>query len=267
MEKYIILLEQTTMAASNTKIYYGLIGFPLIHSFSRDYFNQKFESEGINAEYINFEIEDINSLMEIVSEYPTLNGLNVTAPYKEKVIPFLTELDDNARAIGAVNVIKILRDPKTNEVTGLKGFNSDKPGFSQTMEPLLTPKRQHALVLGTGGAAKAVAKALEDFDIGVQFVSRQKSASTVTYEEITRAMVTKHKIVVNATPLGKYPDINQCPDFPYRFLTKDHLCYDLTYNPDETLFMKNSKAQGAQVKNGLEMLLLQAFISYAIWTE
>ena len=267
MENIINLLEQSAMPISTDKIIYGLVGYPLAHSFSRDYFNQKFETEGINAQYLNFEIDDINHLTEIVSEYPSLGGLNVTAPYKEEVIPFLTDLDDNARAIGAVNVIKILRDSKSGEVVGLKGYNSDTLAFGQTMETLLTPQRHSALILGTGGAAKAVAQALDELGVATQFVSRRKSVSTVTYEEITRAMVAHHKIVVNATPLGKYPDIDQCPDFPYRFLTKDHLCYDLIYNPDETLFMRNSKIVGAQVKNGLEMLLLQAFISYSIWTE
>ncbi|MBO7608798.1 MAG: shikimate dehydrogenase [Muribaculaceae bacterium] len=255
--------------AATSKAIYGLIGYPLGHSFSREFFNQKFTSEGIDAEYLNFEIDDINRLMEIISEHPSLNGLNVTAPYKEAVIPFLTELDEEAQAIGAVNVIKIIRDKKNNEVIGLKGYNSDTPGFEQTMLPLLPTKPVNvcALVLGTGGAAKAVARALEKHNIKVKFVSRRKSAITLTYEEITRAMVSQHKIVINATPLGKYPDIDQCPDFPYRFLTKQHLCYDLIYNPDETLFMRNAREMGATVKNGLEMLLLQAFISYSIWTD
>lgn len=253
--------------ATNLKTVYGLIGYPLSHSFSRDYFNQKFESEGINAEYLNFEIEDINHLMEIISEYPSINGLNVTAPYKEAVIPFLTDLDDEAREIGAVNVIKIIRDPSTHEVVGLKGYNSDVTAFEQSILPIMPNNATGALVLGSGGAGKAVAKALKDHDIAVQFVSRHKSAATVTYEEITRSMVTQNKIIVNATPLGKYPEIEKCPDFPFRYLSKQHLCYDLIYNPDETLFMKNAKAVGAKVKNGLEMLLLQAFISYSIWTE
>ena len=253
------------MATQNNKLTYGLIGYPLTHSFSRDFFNQKFAAEGIQAEYINFEIEDINQLMELVSETPNLMGLNVTAPYKEQVLPFLTELDDDARAIGAVNVIKILRDA-SGEVTGLKGYNSDRPAFFSSIEPLLHPHHKRALVLGTGGAAKAISKALESHGIEVQFVSRRKSSSTMTYEEITRATVSRHKVIVNATPLGKWPDIDQCPDFPYRFLTSEHLCYDLIYNPDETLFMKQSLQAGAQVKNGLEMLLLQAFISYQIWT-
>lgn len=254
------------MANNNTKALYGLIGNPLAHSFSREFFNNKFESEGVNAEYINFEIEDVNLLMELIGEYPNLKGLNVTTPYKEAVIPFLTDIDDEAQSIGAVNVIKIIRDSKTDEVTGLKGYNSDCPGFEQTIETLIPAGTVSALVLGTGGAAKAVARALLNQGITTQFVSRRKSAANLTYEEITRAMVAKHKIVVNATPLGKYPDIDQCPDFPYRFLTKQHLCYDLIYNPDETLFLKNAKNVGAQTKNGLEMLLMQAFISYSIWT-
>lgn len=252
--------------ASELKTLYGLIGYPLAHSFSRDFFNQKFASEGINAEYLNFEIDDINMLMEVISQTPGLNGLNVTAPYKEAVIPFLTSLDDSARDIGAVNVIKILRDNKTREIIGLKGYNSDVAGFEQTIQPLLPHNASRALVLGTGGAAKAVARALLSHGITTQFVSRHKSAATVTYEEITRAIVSRHTIVVNATPLGKYPKIDECPPFPYRYLTRQHLCYDLIYNPSETLFMKNSLTAGAKVKNGLEMLLLQAFISYSIWT-
>ena len=255
------------MKSGSVKTLYGLIGYPLVHSFSIQYFNQKFATEHIKAEYRNFEIEDVGLLMEIISEYPTLNGLNVTAPFKEQVIPFLTDLDDDARAIGAVNVIKILRDPKTHDVTGLKGYNSDVIGFGQSIESLLKGDNHRAMILGTGGAAKAVKCALDKLNVESQFVSRKKSAATVTYEEITRAMVAAHDIIVNATPLGKYPDIDCCPDFPYRFLSRQHLCYDLIYNPDETLFMKNARERGAQVKNGLEMLLLQAFVSYSIWTD
>ncbi len=255
------------MANSSTKAQYGLIGHPLAHSFSREFFNQKFASEGVDAEYINFDIEDINYLTEIVSEYPNLRGLNVTTPYKEAVLPFLTQLDDEAQAIGAVNVIKIIRDSKTGEVTALKGYNSDSPGFEQTIEEIIPKGATSALVLGTGGAAKAVARALLNQGITTQFVSRRKTATNLTYEEITRAMVAQNKIVVNATPVGKYPDIDQCPDFPFRFLTKQHLCYDLIYNPDETLFLRNARNVGAHTKNGLEMLLMQAFISYSIWNE
>jgi shikimate dehydrogenase len=245
---------------------YGLIGYPLVHSFSKDYFNQKFQSENISAVYINFEIDDINNLMEVISEYPTLDGLNVTAPYKEQVIPFLDSLDDGAKAIGAVNVIRFVRGSKENDFK-LVGYNSDAIGFSMSIQPLLNPKRDAALVLGTGGASKAVTYALEHLGVKVTHVSRHKSANTVAYEELTKAMVLSHKIVVDATPLGMYPNVDTAPDFPYRFLTPEHLCYDLVYNPDETLFMKNSKKYGAQVKNGLEMLLLQAFVSYEIWTK
>lgn len=248
------------------KTIYGLIGQGLSHSFSKDYFNSKFAGEEINATYINFELEDINQLMELVSEYPDLNGLNVTSPFKVDVIPFLGSLDDAAKAIGAVNVIKFIKDDH-GELKSLRGYNSDAPAFKKSIEPLLTPQRRSALILGSGGAAKAVKYALDELGIETNIVSRQKSASTIAYEELTKAMVNNSKIVVNATPLGKYPNVDQCPDFPFRFLGKEHLCYDLLYNPDETLFMQKSKAAGATVKNGLEMLLLQAFISYEIWNN
>lgn len=244
-------------------IIYGLIGYPLVHSFSRDFFNQKFMAEGIDAEYINFEIESIDQLMEIIADHPNLNGLNVTAPYKEAVIPYLDSLDDDARDIGAVNVIRFIRKGRSLE---LRGYNSDVVGFGKTLPGILNPQRTSALVLGTGGAAKAVSAAFRHHGIKVQLVSRRKSEHTLIYEEITRAMVADYKIVVNATPLGKYPDDNCCPDFPYRFLTPAHLCYDLIYNPEETLFMRKASRYGAETKNGIEMLLLQAFDSYDIWT-
>lgn len=253
------------MAPRHPAMLYGLIGHPLMHSYSMDYFNQKFDTEGISAEYINFDLDDINQLMEVVSERPNLNGLNVTTPYKEAVIPFLASLDEHAQAIGAVNVIKFLRDKKTGELEHLRGYNSDAPAFEQTMRPLMTPSLDRALVLGTGGAAKAVTYALHNLGVEVQQVSRRKSATTLIYEELTKAIITSHKIIVNATPVGKYPNVNECPDIPYRFVGSGHLCYDLIYNPDETMFMKQCKKRGATVKNGLEMLLLQAFMSYEIW--
>lgn len=249
------------------KYLYGLIGYPLVHSFSRDFFNQKFIAEDIDAQYLNFEIEDLGLLMEVIAEYPNLNGLNVTAPYKEAVIPYLDSLDDDAREIGAVNVIRFIRDKKTGELLELRGYNSDVVGFGKTIEGILTPLRTSAMVLGTGGAAKAVSAAFSKYDIPVQLVSRRKSERTLVYEEITKAMVAEYKIIVNATPVGKYPHEDQYPDFPYRFLTKDHICYDLIYNPEETMFMKNSAKYGAETKNGIEMLLLQAFDSYEIWTQ
>ncbi|MBR1543665.1 MAG: shikimate dehydrogenase [Muribaculaceae bacterium] len=248
------------------KTLYGLIGYPLSHSLSMSFFNRKFSDENINAAYLNFEIEDIGQLMEIFAQYPQLQGLNVTAPYKEQVIPYLSALHESARQIGAVNVIKVIRGAKENELK-LIGYNTDIMAFKLSVEPLLDDKKRSAMILGTGGAAKAVECAFHQLGIDVTFVSRRKTAHTVTYEEITKAMVAKNKIIVNATPLGKYPDVDACPDFPYRFISQEHLCYDLIYNPDETLFMKKALARGADVKNGLEMLLLQAFESYKIWTS
>ena len=249
------------------KYLYGLIGYPLVHSFSMDFFNQKFLAEEIDAQYINFEIEDLRLLWEIIAEHPNLNGLNVTAPFKEAIIPYMDEMDDDAREVGAVNVVRFMRDKQSGRLIGLKGYNSDVGGFERTLGDVLIPGRDHAMVLGTGGASKAVSAALHRHGVEVQLVSRRKSEHTLVYEEITRAMVAQYTLIVNATPLGKYPDDNLCPDFPYRFLTKDHLCYDLIYNPEETLFMKNSARYGASTKNGIEMLLLQAFDSYEIWTQ
>ena len=243
---------------------YGLLGYPLVHSFSQTYFNQKFEAENISAQYINFEIPDIGMLMEVVAENENLNGLNVTIPYKEQVIPFLDEIDPAAKEVGAVNVIKFIRD---KDGLRLKGYNSDIIGFTDSIKSLLKPHHQSALVLGTGGAAKAVSYSLRKLGLDVQLVSRRKSANTLVYEELTKNDLKTHKVIVNTTPLGMYPNVDICPDIPYRYLTPQHFCYDLIYNPDETLFLKNSRQAGAQVKNGLEMLLLQAFASYSIWNQ
>lgn len=243
---------------------YGLLGYPLVHSFSQNYFNQKFESENIDAKYINFEIPDVGMLMEVVAENENLNGLNVTIPYKEQVIPFLDEIDPAASEVGAVNVIKFIRG---KDGLRLKGYNSDIIGFTDSIKSLLKPHHQSALVLGTGGAAKAVSYSLRKLGLEVQLVSRRKSANTLVYEELTKNDLKTHKVIVNTTPLGMYPKVDTCPDIPYRYLTSQHLCYDLIYNPDETLFLKNSRLAGAQVKNGLEMLLLQAFASYSIWNQ
>lgn len=245
---------------------YGLIGTSLTHSFSMDFFNQKFLSEGIDAQYFNFELSDIGELMTIFSEYSNLAGLNVTMPYKEKVIPFIDELDSSAELVGAVNVIKIKRSDKAG-VIRLVGYNTDLEAFKNSIAPLMGEWMHSALVLGTGGASKAVTVALKSLGIKVDYVSRRKSSSTITYEELTKQMIHDHHIIVNTTPLGTYPLTDKAPDIPYRFITPEHLCYDLVYNPSETMFMKKSSEQGAQVKNGLEMLLLQAFESYRIWTE
>ena len=243
---------------------FGLIGYPLTHSFSQNYFNQKFEAENISAQYINFEIPDIGDLLEVVAEYPALSGLNVTIPYKEQVLPYLDEIDDDAKKIGAVNVIKFIR--KKNSLK-FKGYNSDVIGFSDSIKPLLNPQRNKALILGTGGAAKAVMQGLLNLGVEPVYVSRTPREGVLTYSDLTPEIMAEHKVIVNTTPLGMYPHIDECPDIPYSELTPEHLCYDLLYNPDVTLFMKKAGEKGAEVKNGLEMLLLQAFVSWNIWNE
>ena len=245
---------------------YGLIGYPLGHSFSRGYFNEKFKAEGIDAEYLNFEIPTIDDFIEVVESNPDLKGLNVTIPYKEQVINYLDELAPDARQIGAVNVIQIIRQPKGK--VKLVGHNSDVIGFTQSIEPLLKPHHHKALVLGTGGASKAVFHGLKSLGIEPTYVSRTpKGPSYLTYSQLTPEVRAEHTVIVNTTPLGMYPKTDTCPDIPYDLLTADHLLYDVVYNPDETLFMKRGQAQGATVKNGLEMLLLQAFAAWEIWNR
>lgn len=245
---------------------YGLIGYPLRHSFSIGYFNEKFQAESIDAEYINFEIETINNFNEVLLENPNLMGLNVTIPYKELVIPFLDELDEDAEEIGAVNVIKIIHrkgKPK------LVGYNSDILGFTQSIEPLIQPYHKKALILGTGGSSKAVYHGLAKLGIESTFVSRSPGLlkNTIAYTDLTPEVMAEYKVIVNCTPVGMFPKVDHCPDIPYSELTSEHLLYDLLYNPNTTLFMKKGEAQGAVVKNGLEMLLLQAFASWEIWNK
>ncbi|AVM58717.1 shikimate dehydrogenase [Bacteroides heparinolyticus] len=243
---------------------YGLIGYPLKHSFSIGYFNEKFKAENIDAEYVNFEIPTINDFMQVIEENPNLCGLNVTIPYKEQVIPFLDELDKDTAKIGAVNVIKIVRLPKGK--VKLVGYNSDIIGFTQSIEPLLQSHHKKALILGTGGASKAVYHGLNNLGIESTFVSRtKKNNKFLTYEELTPEVMASHTVIVNTTPVGMFPKVDFCPNIPYEQLTSDHLLYDLLYNPNETLFMKKGQAQGAITKNGLEMLLLQAFAAWEIW--
>lgn len=241
---------------------YGLIGYPLGHSFSKSYFNEKFENEGINAEYINFEIPTLNSLPEILASNPELKGLNVTIPYKEKVISYLDSISPEARAIGAVNVIRV--DHKGND-TYLKGFNSDVIGFTKSIEPLLERFHKKALILGTGGASKAVNFGLKSLGLETVFVSRFERPGTIQYSQITPDIIQEYNVIVNCTPCGMYPHIDECPQLPYEAMTSKNILYDLLYNPDETLFMKKGAQHGATVKNGLEMLLLQAFASWEFW--
>ena len=242
---------------------FGLIGYPLGHSFSKNYFNEKFANEDIDAVYMNFEIPSINDLPQVIAENPELKGLNVTIPYKEKVISYLDELDKDAREIGAINVIKVIRqkdsDPK------LVGYNSDVIGFTKSIEPLLEPHHKKALILGTGGASKAVFHGLKQLGVEGTFVSRHERPNMFTYEELTAEVMDEYSVIVNTTPVGMYPHTDECPDTPYQYLTPNHLLYDLLYNPDVTLFMKKGEEKGATTKNGLEMLLLQAFAAWDIW--
>lgn len=241
---------------------YGLIGYPLGHSFSKSYFNEKFENEKIDAEYINFEIPTLDSLPEILASNPELKGLNVTIPYKEKVISYLDSISPEARAIGAVNVIRV--DHKGNN-TFLKGFNSDVIGFTKSIEPLLERFHKKALILGTGGASKAINFGLKSLGLETVFVSRFERPGTIQYSQITPDIIQEYNVIVNCTPCGMYPHIGECPQLPYDAITSKNLLYDLLYNPDETLFMKKGALHGATVKNGLEMLLLQAFASWEFW--
>lgn len=244
---------------------YGLIGYPLSHSFSKTFFNEKFTAENINAEYVNFEIENVGILKHILKENPDLCGLNVTLPYKTEVIPLLDEMDEDARQIGAVNVIKFIRG-RFGKIK-LKGYNSDIIGFKQSIEPLLKEHHQKALILGTGGASRAVFHGLKQLSIAPVCVSRTIKEDCITYQDLTPEVMKQFTVIVNTTPLGMYPNVEKCPDIPYSLLTPKHLLYDLLYNPGETLFMKKGKEKGAVVKNGLEMLLLQAFAAWNIWNK
>ena len=244
---------------------YGLIGYPLKHSFSSKFFAEKFDKEHIDAEYNNYEIADIDSIPLIISSDPTLKGLNVTIPYKEQVIRFLDELDETAKEIGAVNVIRIL---KKDNKTILKGYNSDLIGFQNSIQPMIDPLvHTKALILGTGGASKAVEYGLKRLGIESKYVSRTSAAGTFTYKDLNSEVLAEYKVVVNASPVGTFPDIDVCPDIPYEYLTDSHLLYDLVYNPPVTKFLDLGAKQGAKIKNGAEMLKLQAIAAWNIWNE
>lgn len=245
---------------------YGLIGFPLGHSFSAKFFTEKFSREGIDAQYQNFELSDVGQIMELLAEVPDVNGLNVTIPYKEQIMPYLTSVSDDAKMIGAVNVIKIIHNDK-GDITGLEGFNSDCPAFVNTLKKLLPEEPINALVLGTGGASKAVQVGLLNLDIPFTVVSRNSLKGAFTYEDLTAEIIAQHRLIVNTTPLGMFPNVNACPSIPYEAITDKHICYDIVYNPVETLFLNKAKARGAKIQNGLEMLHEQALISWQIWNN
>lgn len=244
---------------------YGLIGYPLGHSFSARFFTEKFAAEGIDAVYRNFELPDAAQLQSVVANHPELRGLNVTIPHKQAVLPYLDELSKEAAAIGAVNVIRIGRDIKGQPY--LKGYNSDVIGFTRSLQPLLRPCHRKALVLGTGGASKAVVYGLQSLGITPVYVSRTPRPDGLTYADLNREVMAEHLVVINCTPVGMFPHVDECPDLPYEWLGPDHLLYDLVYNPETTLFLQKGKTQGAAVKNGLEMLHLQALASWDFWQE
>jgi len=245
---------------------YGLIGYPLSHSFSQRYFAEKFAKEGIeNSRYMNFPIERIEKLKELLEQHPDLRGFNVTIPYKEQIIPFLDELDAVAAQTGAVNTVRVVRN---GNVITLKGHNTDVYGFSRSLEEWVSPLPSSALVLGTGGAAKATAHALRSLGVQPHFVSRQPRKGTCkTYAQLNAADIVAHALIVNATPLGMFPEVDECPPLPYALLTEKHHLYDLVYNPPETLFMRKGIERGASVKNGERMLRLQADKAWEIFQQ
>lgn len=245
---------------------YGLIGFPLGHSFSAHFFNEKFSKEGIDAHYRNFELPDIGEFTELLAEYPGLQGINVTIPYKQQIIPYLTSLSPSARAIGAVNTVRIAHDSQ-GSVTSLEGHNTDAPAFARTIAPLLPLEPVSALILGTGGASKAVGHALTQLGVPHTFVSRTPADGQLAYAQLTEEVITAHRVIVNTTPLGMSPHPGACPPLPYEAISRHHICYDLIYNPSETLFLAKCAARGAAVSNGLDMLRLQALLAYSIWNH
>lgn len=243
--------------------YFGLIGKPLVHSFSQRYFTQKFQEESIDAAYGLYELDKIEDL-KLLLQQKVFSGLNVTIPYKQSVLSYLSEFDETARAVGAVNVIKFVR--RSGEVV-LKGYNSDVIGFHDSLVPLLRPYHKRALVFGTGGASKAVEYVLRRLGIEVQLVSRQAKDSVLSYEQITPEVLQSYQLLVNTTPLGTFPHVDTCVDIPYQNITNKHLLYDLVYNPQETLFLRYGKERGAQVMNGYAMLRGQAEAAWEIWNK
>ncbi len=243
---------------------YGLIGYPLGHSFSAKYFNNKFEVEGVDAIYQNFEIEDVSGISEIVSLNTDLKGINVTIPHKESIITFLNSLSQEAKEIGAVNTIKVVRNHEGSY--SLIGFNTDYIGFRKSIEPLIDSNiHTKALVLGTGGASKAVVYALEKMGVEWLYVSRSSGDKRITYNDIDDSIIESHKIIINCSPVGTFPNIDECPNLPYNAIGENHILYDLVYNPEVTLFLQKGKEQGASTKNGAEMLELQALAAWDIW--
>lgn len=241
---------------------FGLLGRNISYSFSKGYFTKKFSDEVFAGNsYENFDISEINYFTELVKNNPDLKGLNVTIPYKEQVIPFLDKLSKKAALIGAVNTIKFTKKGK------LKGYNTDYYGFKKSLKPLLEPHHKKALILGTGGASKGVAFALDELDIPYTLVSREAKENIIDYSLINATTFDNYQIIINCTPIGTSPNTEASPDIPYEFFTNKHIAYDLIYNPAETTFLKKAKKNGAIIKNGYDMLIFQAEKAWKIWNK
>ena len=241
---------------------YGLVGKNIGYSFSKKYFTERFaNTNAVDCAYENFDIDSIEDFPKLIQANPDLMGLNVTIPYKESVISYLHSLSKKATKIGAVNVIRFTK--KRN----LKGYNSDCYGFKKSLKTVLQPHHQKALILGTGGASKAVAFALEELDIPFAFVSREEHPNTITYERLNATAFDNYQIIINTTPLGTSPNVKEFPLIPYQFLTEKHLAFDLIYNPQESQFLKKAKRKGAATKNGMDMLIFQAEKAWKIWNK
>lgn len=238
---------------------FGLIGRNISYSFSRKYFSEKFSREGIDATYENFDLKDIGEFPQVISENPQLKGLNVTIPYKEEILPFLDTLHPVAKEIGAVNTIKVGKDGK------LTGYNTDYFGFSEALRPHLKPHHKNALILGTGGASKAIDYALKSLNISTSFVSRSASKNAISYEQLSAEILEENTVIVNTTPLGTFPKTEELPAIPVALLNNRHLLFDLIYNPPKTALMQLAESRGATVVNGQKMLEFQALKAWEIW--
>ncbi len=249
----------------------GLIGYPLGHSFSKKYFTEKFDRENIAGyEYLNFPIESIGRIIDVLREHPCLVGFNVTIPYKEQILAYLDEIDEQAARIGAVNCVRVLRgtgDGKCGKGIRMKGYNTDAYGFESSLLKMTGDNRPAALVLGTGGASKAVIAVLASLNMPYLTVSRQKGKGDITYDELSPEIIGKHKLIVNCTPLGTYPVVDSCPPIDYEAVTPRHYLYDLVYNPSDTLFTRNGRKKGATVISGYAMLVAQAEKGWAVFSE
>lgn len=245
---------------------YGLVGYPIGHSFSEKFFAEKFARENIDAKYLMLEMPSINDLMGTLDKLPHQKGFNVTIPYKQQVMPLLDAIDPEAAEVGAVNVVKVGKDADGKRT--LTGYNSDIYGFWESIKPFIKPEvHKKALILGTGGASKAVLYMLRKNGIETLFVSRSKREGMISYEELTPEIMNDYKVIVNCSPVGMHPHVDECPAIPYECITPDHLAFDLVYNPDVTLFLKKAAEHGAATKNGLEMLHLQAIRAWEIWNK